>query len=47
MIKKQPTTTAFKVYRRAWKLFDFGLISKEELIQMLDDCQNLKKLKGE
>ena len=42
MIKKQATTSAFKIYRRAWKLFDFGLISKEELILMLDDCQNKK-----
>ncbi|MEK5217769.1 hypothetical protein [Psychrobacillus sp. FSL H8-0487] len=46
MITKQPTTSKFKIYRRAWKLFDFGLISKEELVEMLEACQNPKMVKG-
>lgn len=46
MITKQPTTPAFKVYRRAWKLFDLGLISREELVQMLDDYLKIQKIKG-
>lgn len=46
MIKKVSTTPAFKNYRRAWKLFDLGVISKEELIDMLDNGKNPKNVKG-
>lgn len=38
--EKISQTIHFKTYRRLWKQFDYGLITKNELVAKLNQIQN-------
>jgi hypothetical protein len=39
-IKKIPLSNATRLYRQAWRHFDYGLITKDELIEKLNEINS-------
>lgn len=38
-IKKVPVSNTLRLYRQAWKMFDMGLITKEEHLEKLAEIK--------